>query len=556
MTGSGTMEYQRRKSSCVVWIETALALLQWVLRVGFGRRDSPQAATVRFGGTARRCGLIGWPGSYGKAESQEASACCINATRQLVSTLTICSSGLTQRIRRTVLQKADQVASRAIEARILGEPNLWTPKCWPFALIAVVTKLLRRITIWTRPRFATFVIAGFGSICLSSMLVLGTPCLAQGTLEVLLSSNQNSGGHNGYLHQFQITVSGSEGSASQVNFSQLVCSDLTLGNTAACPSLSGKLASTGSGGYVNNTVTFNGQTVPADAVFTTDSGCSSLMSWDWASWTSTSGASEVYVLLPIYTTGTASTFYLCVGQSSITTYQGGSVGAAYDSNTCARYHASGSLSLKDSSQYGANLTITTGGTSDFISAVGQIQNGFETTTASASGTAQGTSSCTLTGSPGLTLEAWVDFASNNTTQAGVLALGSSATSGKSIYFGPRNSSVTGNSGCAVQGNTAAAGTLATNAWVLVGCTLTAGASPTTTLYKNGVSVIAATGGANAYSGNGVTTIFGTGAATNTNVTGFLDEAVISNTQRAATWLVQEYNMESAPNTYVTFTAEF
>ena len=73
------------------------------------------------------------------------------------------------------------------------------------------------------------------------------------------------------------------------------------------------------GGQVTHTVVLNGQTVPADLIFTSDSAGSALLSWEIESWNNVTGAIVAWVKFSV-TTGT-DTVYSWVGKSSVTTYQ-------------------------------------------------------------------------------------------------------------------------------------------------------------------------------------------------------------------------------------------
>ena len=81
-----------------------------------------------------------------------------------------------------------------------------------------------------------------------------------------------------------------------------------------------ELADVAHGGCVNNTVTLNGQTVPADLIFTSDSDGSTLLSWEIVSWTNTSGAIVAWVKFS-RSSSADDVIYVWVGKSSVTTYQ-------------------------------------------------------------------------------------------------------------------------------------------------------------------------------------------------------------------------------------------
>lgn len=129
---------------------------------------------------------------------------------------------------------------------------------------------------------------------------------------------------------------------------------------------------TGSGGKIQNTVSFNGQTVPADLKFTSDSAGSTLLSWEVAQYTSTTGAIEVWIKRDI-SASSDTLIYMFYGDSSVSTYQGGSVGAAWNSNFKGVWHLPDGTTLTavDSTTNANNGTLNNTPTAD----TGQIDGG-------------------------------------------------------------------------------------------------------------------------------------------------------------------------------------
>jgi hypothetical protein len=81
-----------------------------------------------------------------------------------------------------------------------------------------------------------------------------------------------------------------------------------------------EFADTGHGGYVTHTVTLNGQTVPADLIFTASDGAT-LLNWEIESWNNTTGAIVAWVQAT--RSSSADTLvYGYAGNSSVSTYQG------------------------------------------------------------------------------------------------------------------------------------------------------------------------------------------------------------------------------------------
>ena len=204
-----------------------------------------------------------------------------------------------------------------------------------------------------------------------------------------------------YSYSQEITISASLcGSSNSTNFPFLF-------GGAAGPYTA--LETTAHGGNIQNTVTFNGQTVPADLIFTSDSGGTSLLSWEVASYNASTGDIEVWIQIPTLSSMTNTVIYMFAGNASVSTYQGGSVGAAWNSNFGLVTHlANGStLSTVDSTSNATTLT-----NNSASAASGQIDgaaSGFngESITAPAN-----TSS--LQPASALTVQCWAKVSSNST----------------------------------------------------------------------------------------------------------------------------------------------
>lgn len=111
------------------------------------------------------------------------------------------------------------------------------------------------------------------------------------------------------------------------------------------------LAVSGSGGSVQNTTTQTGAgrsfTVPADAIFATDTTCATALKFEWEVWTSTTGAFVAWIRIPSAATG--GTFAACYGKASVTTWQG-DVPNTWSANYAGVWHLPDgtTLTMKDS----------------------------------------------------------------------------------------------------------------------------------------------------------------------------------------------------------------
>jgi hypothetical protein len=131
------------------------------------------------------------------------------------------------------------------------------------------------------------------------------------------------------------------GTADSTNFTVLISGTWTEFRTTAY-----------NNGKVNNTITCGAESItcPADLIFTSDPVCHTLLSWEIQTYSASTGQVIAWVKVPTLSASVPTLIYACAGNAAITTYQGGSTGAAYDSNTKAVYHFEASTA--DSSSAG------------------------------------------------------------------------------------------------------------------------------------------------------------------------------------------------------------
>lgn len=119
------------------------------------------------------------------------------------------------------------------------------------------------------------------------------------------------------------------------------------------------LATVANGGKVRNTVPcgVNSIACPADLLFAKDSSCTMpFTGWDVFVYSPVTGNLTASVEIPILSNTTPVAIYACVGNSSVTTWQGGIQGAAYDIDYMLSLHMeenSGTV-LHDSTRYANN----------------------------------------------------------------------------------------------------------------------------------------------------------------------------------------------------------
>jgi hypothetical protein len=321
-----------------------------------------------------------------------------------------------------------------------------------------------------------------------------------------------------------------------------------LTNFAVYVKLSG--AQFKSGGHIANSVSnVNGQTVPADLIFATSPACSTTTgAWEVASWDQTNGIIEAWVLNPSLSYSTDWSMYACYGNSSVTTFQGGSVGGAWDSYFKGVYHfgTATSLSLNDSTSNAKTLTHPGSA----------IEVGLGFAGGALTHETAGDPVTITTSVPGypLTIESWY-YPTNYSNNPVLLAL--TAQSSWSSYFDTSNSSTTAGQ--------VSAGCDAGTAYSLAGPTWTSAANNTwhhvAAVYPSATSWSLIVDGV-VYGPNTTSCApsfdhldvgnldYGNGNVYNTLFYDDLDEVRVSNTARSNDWIITEYNNIANQATYV------
>ncbi len=338
----------------------------------------------------------------------------------------------------------------------------------------------------------------------------------------------------GYAFHRTVTVAATVVPSTQANFPMLVFGAYPYLKTIA------------NGGMIQNTTTLNGQTVPADLIFTSDAGCSTPLNWEVASYTATSGVIEAWVQVPSITNGTV--IYMCYGNAAVSAYQG-SATAAWDSNYRGVWHLpnGSTLSTGDSTGNANNGTLVNSPTAG----AGQIDGGASLASASSQYLTLGNSS--ILEPAAITVSAWVNGASFpnsvNNVVSSVCARGgqyyqiSVNSTGKiAVYL------VGGASNVSYDGT--GSHTLSTGAWYYL--TLTYSSSAGLIAYVNaGADGSAAASGAMP-TGCSPSPTVSVGEDLNTTgryFNGVVDEVRISSIARSADWIATEYNNQSSPSTF-------
>ena len=358
-----------------------------------------------------------------------------------------------------------------------------------------------------------------------------------GSTFVTAGVESGSGTGGGYQHEYTVTL-GAAGQipASQSNFTVLVCDNLQLGNGSACPTATG-LKTTANGGYVTNS---NGY----DIVFSTTT-CSSptLMKWEMATYSGSSGAMEAWVLIPSLSVGGSNQpFYVCTGNNAISTFQGGSTGSTWSSNRKLVLHMPNGSSLSVADSTGNTTPVNHGATA----ASGQIDGG-----AGLNGTSQYIDVPVTINYATASIEAWLYCNGTGATYAHTISNANTngSNNGLDLLF---------NTGYGVrfQVGTGSTYTYAGGAASCSGSYHVVGTYDGTyaRVYVNGSlsGTSASTSGPIAASGYdlyiGQTPGYG-----GQFFGGIADEVRIDNSALSANWIATEYNNQSSPSSFMTVT---
>ncbi len=164
----------------------------------------------------------------------------------------------------------------------------------------------------------------------------------------MLSQKIAAGGGSGFgfSRTIQTTAASIPGTLS--NYTVLVCANGAAPCNASVPGLN----QSGGGAHVQNASGF-------DIVFSSVSDCSSgLLSWETEKYVGSTGEMIAWVKIASLTAST-NQFFMCYGNTLISTFQGGSVGNAWDTSYKGIWHLpnGSSLSALDSTSNANNGTI-------------------------------------------------------------------------------------------------------------------------------------------------------------------------------------------------------
>ena len=322
----------------------------------------------------------------------------------------------------------------------------------------------------------------------------------------------------GFSHYVPIVISHTQVSGTQATYV------LTVDHTDA------HLKTVANGGYVTNANCF-------DCGFYSDT-CITKLSWDQLQVYDGSVSGRIVASVQVGTINSSSdvTIYLCVGNSSLTTFQGGATGSAWPSiyRDVKHFSKNGALDLTDYSTNGNTGTASGNFASSTSCPSGQCAS--NSTGNSGDASASG-------GFANGTVEMWVNFAS---VASCCQTAFDTQTNGWQIYMS------SGHLQCASDGNgtlVASTTVFVANTWYHIVCTAPLSGAGTAFLYVNGVQDNSGTQGSNVLNlWTGLYYMSSSVAAQ--NVSGKIAEARLINTfMGTADRPLTDYNNQNAPDTF-------
>lgn len=308
-----------------------------------------------------------------------------------------------------------------------------------------------------------------------------------------------------------------------------------------------KLRTVANGGQIQNTVTraygSYSQVVPADLILSSDMGGSSLYNWGYDYYDPATGLVIIWVKKPSYSA--AFSPFVSIGNPTVTTYQGGSIGSEFDGNVKRAYHMGDSgATLTDFSSSRIDATKksatqpnpTTSGQIDgaqtFVGTISSTDNDYATFSSPTPATNT------------YTLEAWVNQ-SSNVDHPTLYYVWASLTGSHVVGFGTTwfPAPVTMKYFDNFNGNAPTApASFNTGEWHHI---VFVRNGDSANYYLDGVAGTAKTG-----LGTGTQTWVGLGwsgaATTLESIVGTVDEAKFSSTPRSADWIATEYVNQNNP----------
>lgn len=290
------------------------------------------------------------------------------------------------------------------------------------------------------------------------------------------------------------------------------------------------LATTAHGGNVQNSSGY-------DLCFYADSGAVTILPWEVESYNATTGALLAWVQLPTVSHSTNTVFYLFYGNAAITTFQGGSTGAAWDGNYQGVYHLGNGSTLSVADSTGNSNTLTNSGAT---ATTGPILGAAAVTGSSG---LNGPKLAAFTGTTPITMEAWV-YPTGAGNYATIVGQFNGGTRAFAMWLDPNDTNID------MDLNGFASITVSP-LWQLLAWNHIVGTANGTnwTIYVNASPASHSETGL-PVNVSGSTLAIGHDYQTN-NFNGSIAEVRVSNIVRSADWILTEYNNQHAPSSFIT-----
>jgi hypothetical protein len=334
--------------------------------------------------------------------------------------------------------------------------------------------------------------------------------------------------HAGYRFRYKVTVDHTQaGSSNTANFPILV-------NISKSD-----FATSANGGYIQNTVSLNGQTVPADLIVTTDTACQTLVTaWEIASYTASSGTVELWVNQGTLSHTVDTVFYVCIDNPSVSTYQS-TYTSVWNSGVWngVWHQANGStISGKDSTANANNsTTLTATATSGLVDGAGNYSGSSQEIDTNTNFQNQSTG----------TVSAWI-----NTSAAGSSYRGIAVQNGAFGLFLKDNLFMAYNWNGGVSGGDVSTGVnVADSTWHYVAISFQSGVTSGTIFYNNGSPVLTSKITINAGLGNKFAV--GNNYGASQSYSGKIDEVRVASVVLSADQILADYNQTKPSQTMVT-----
>ncbi len=304
------------------------------------------------------------------------------------------------------------------------------------------------------------------------------------------------------------------------------------------------------GGPIQNTTTLNSVTVPADLIFTSDSGCVTKLNWEIVNYSASTGVMEAWIKIPTLSHSADTTIYACYKNSSVSTYQG-SATSTWSNSFVAVYHLNNNAANTTVTESTGNYTGTNSANTSTTTTAGQITNGFNY--AATYGTVAA-NIASLNGAANMTISAWIN--PNSLTQSKYIA-SQADNSFSNIWIFGIDATFIGDLTLRENGGDCESSShpLGTGSWQYVNIAYNGGNSygSRCALYYNGSALTVSSDtmfSTLASGGYGFAIAENSQGLAGSKFDSKIDEVQVANTTRSADWVKTAYNNQNSPSTFL------